>query len=316
MRYAKLIVAMLAMFAVSRAEAARASPVAQAPIERNVIFGMYSGLALVMDVYRPARPNGAGIIAIQGSGWYSPMRYDATPITTRAGVRAYANELSAAGYVVFVINHRAAPRFHFPAALEDAQRAVRFVRAHAGDYGLDAARIGAFGSSSGGHLAELLGTVDAPGDPDSEDPVERQSGKVRAVVAQFAPSDLRTLWSTSGRAAHIALMGFEYVDAAKRVPGVVRADEPENADYRRASPVANVSADDAPMLLMHGDADDVVPIEQSVHMQAALQAAGVAVRLISVPGGGHGDDFRLAKDDARLPDQYGEARRWFDEYLK
>ena len=315
MRHAKFILFALPLFAALRLDAAPPAAPAVA-VERNVIFGMYSGLALVMDVYRPAKANGAGIIAIQGSGWYSQMRYDAIPISARAGVQNYARELSAAGYTVFAINHRAAPRFRFPAPLEDAQRAVRFVRAHAAEYGVDPARIGAFGSSSGGHLCELLGTLDAPGLPDSEDAVERQSAKVRAVVVLFAPSDLRTLWSPAERAAHIALMGFEYLDPAKRLPGSVRADEAENLEYQRASPVAHVSADDAPLLMMHGDADDIVPIEQSTRMEAALAAAGVAARFIRVAGGKHGENFGLEKGDPRLPDQYGEARRWFDEYLK
>jgi acetyl esterase/lipase len=282
----------------------RAAVPAPGTVERNVVFGMYSGLALVMDVYRPTKPNGAGIIAIQGSGWYSPMRYDAPPITSRTAIIAVARDLSTAGYTVFVINHRATPRFRFPAPLEDAQRAVRFVRGHAAEYHVDPARIGAFGSSSGGHLAELLGTVEAPGVPASEDYIERQSGKVRAVVAMFAPSDLRTMWSESGRMAHAVLMGFEYLDPAKRMPGSARDDEPENIEYRRASPIANVTS------------DDVVPIEQSVRMDEALRAVGVKVKFIRVPGGRHGDDFRLAKDDARLPDLYGETRRWFDEHLR
>jgi len=315
MRHAKFILFALPMFAALRLDAATPA-VPAAAVERNVIFGMYSGLALVMDVYRPAKANGAGIIAIQGSGWYSPLRYDAIPITGRAGVENYARDLSAAGYTVFAINHRAAPRFRFPAPLEDAQRAVRFVRAHAAKYGVDPARIGAWGSSSGGHLCELLGTVDAPGAPDSDDTVEGQSAKVSAVVVLYAPSDLRTLWSPAGRAAHIALMGFEYVDPTKRLPGSVGADEAENVEYRRASPVAQVSADDAPMLMMHGDSDDIVPIEQSARMEAALVAAGVAARLIRVAGGKHGENFGLAKGDSRLPDEYGEARRWFDEHLK
>ena len=118
------------------------------------------------------------------------------------------------------------------------------------------------------------------------------------------------------RAAHIALMGFEYASPSKRMPGSVREDEAENLEYRRASPVANVTPDDAPMLLIHGDADDVVPIEQSVRMEEALRKAGVQSRFITVPGGKHGENFQLANDDPRLPDQYGEARRWFDAHLK
>jgi acetyl esterase/lipase len=303
-----MLCVMLTAFASARVEAAPAA------VERNVVYGMYSGLGLLMDVYRPAKPNGAAIVAIQGSGWYAPMRYDAAPITSRTGVIAYAQNLAAAGYVVFAINHRAAPRFRFPAQIEDAQRAVRFIRAHAGDYGVDPQRIGAYGSSSGGHLASLLGLMDSPGDPANADPVERQPAKVRAVVALFPPTDLRTL-NTERGLAHIALMGFQYQPPSTRLPGSVREDEFENIQYALASPITHVTRDDAPMLLMHGDADDVVPIDQSTTLVAALKAAGVEVRFIEVPGGRHGEDFRFAKDDPRLPDQYGETRRWFDAHL-
>jgi acetyl esterase/lipase len=144
---------------------------AQERIEKNVVFGMFSGLALLLDVYHPAKPNGAAVICIQGSGWSSPMAYDAAPITSRSEIIAVSQRLSAAGYTVFAINHRAAPRFHFPAQIEDARRAVRFVRHHAADYRLDPDRVGAFGSSSGGHLSQLLGTMEGAGDITDADPV-------------------------------------------------------------------------------------------------------------------------------------------------
>ena len=108
---------------------------------------------------------------------------------------------------------------------------------------------------------------------------------------------------------------FQYQDPADRLPGAVREDEFENVQYARASPITHVTCDDAPTLLMHGDADDVVPIQQSTTFEAALKNAGVDVRFIRVPGGGHGENFRFAKDDPRLPDQYGETRRWFDAHL-
>jgi len=168
---------------------------AQARVDNNVVYGMYSGLGLLMDVYLPAQPNGIGIVAVQGSGWYSPMRYDAPQL--KGSVRNVAKRFAAAGYTVFAINHRQAPRFRYPAPIEDAQRAVRFVRFHASDYGIASDRIGAWGSSSGGHLVELLGTMDGKGDPSDSDPVNRLSAKVQAVVALFAPSDLISMFSTT-----------------------------------------------------------------------------------------------------------------------
>jgi acetyl esterase/lipase len=287
-------------------------------VESNVVYGMYSGLALLMDVYRPALPNGIAIVAIQGSGWYSPMRYDAFQLKTTREVTSHAERFAAAGYTVFAINHRQAPRFRYPAPIEDAQRAVRFVRFHASDYGITSDRIGAWGSSSGGHLVELLGTMDGKGDASDSDPVNRLSAKVQAVVALFAPSDLMLMFSTMARpGALTSLMGFSYQDPAVAFPGLgVRADDVENRQYREASPLTHVTNDDAPMLLMHGDEDTIAPIEQSEVMESALKQAGVPVRFMRVPGGNHGPNFRLPAGDPRLPDHVGEAVRWFDRHLK
>jgi acetyl esterase/lipase len=289
---------------------------AQARVDRNVVYGMYSGLALLMDVYRPAQPNGMAIVAVQGSGWYSPMRYDASPLKASREVTRHAEQFAASGYTVFAINHRQAPRFRYPAPIEDVQRAVRFVRFHASQYGITPDRIGAWGSSSGGHMVELLGTMDGKGEASDSDPVNRLDAKVQAVVALFAPSDLMLLFSTMERpGALTSLMGFSYQDPATAfVPA--RPDDFENRQYRDASPVTHVTPDDPPMLLMHGDADTIVPLKQSEIMEGALKQAGITVRLIRVPGGAHGPNFRLPVGDPRLPDHLGEAVRWFDAQLR
>ena len=289
---------------------------AQARVDRNVVYGMYSGLALLMDVYRPAQPNGMAIVAVQGSGWYSPMRYDASQLKASREVTRHAEQFAAAGYTVFAINHRQAPRFRYPAPIEDVQRAVRFVRFTASEYGITSDRIGAWGSSSGGHMVELLGTLDGKGDASDSDPVNRLDAKVQAVVALFAPSDLMLLFSTMERpGALTSLMGFSYQDPATAfVPA--RPDDFENRQYRDASPLTHVTRDDPPMLLMHGDADTIVPIKQSEIMEGALKQAGVTVRFVRVPGGAHGPNFRFPIGDPRLPDHVGEAVRWFDAHLR
>jgi acetyl esterase/lipase len=307
------VVMLCAAFMVLPATIVEAAP---APVEKNVVYGMYSGLALLMDVYRPVKPNGAAIVAIQGSAWYSAMRYDAESIRSRPEVIEYAQRFAQAGYTVFVISHRATPRFRHPAQIEDAQRAVRFVRFHAPEYGVDPARVGAWGSSSGGHLAELLATQDGVGDAGDADPVNRLSAKVRAVVTLFAPSDLPALFSKTVRTGALtALMGFEYLDPSMRRPGTVLDNEFENVEYRRASPITYVTADDPPTLLIHGDQDDVVPLDQSERLEKALREAGVRVSLIKVSGGKHGENFQLPKDDPRARGFLDAAVRWFDENL-
>src|SRR5258708_2890852 len=136
-----------------------------AKVEANVVYGMYSGAALLLDVHRPANPNGFGIVYVSGSGWTAPLAYSAAPLKSNGQSLQYAKPLVAAGYTVFTVNHRALPRFRYPAAVEDVQRAVRFVRHNASRYGIRADRIGAAGGSSGGHLVSMLGTLDGNGNP-------------------------------------------------------------------------------------------------------------------------------------------------------
>jgi len=118
-----------------------ASPSAQSRMEKNVVYGMYSGAALLLDVHYPAKPNGFGVIFISGSGWNAPLGYAATPLKESPQVGMYAPSLLQAGYTVFALTHRATPTFRYPAQLEDVQRAVRFIRHNASKYGIDPARI-------------------------------------------------------------------------------------------------------------------------------------------------------------------------------
>lgn len=258
----------------------------QARVEKNVVYGMYAGLALLMDVYYPEQPNGHGIIYIRGSGWHAP-----TPYGTRQLKRNYVQAVFLdAGFTVFSVNHRGTPRFQYPAAVEDVQRAVRFIRHHAQRYGIDPVRIGAYGHSSGGHLVSMLGVLDGDGDPNDSDPVNRMSAKVQAVVARAAVFDLAPLNTEAGIAAVIDFLGEQRSSGG-------------SATYTDASPVTHVTPDDAPFLLIHGDADPVVPIEQSELMHQILAKNGVPAKLRRIAGGGHG-----AFDAA-------EAGRWLTMHL-
>jgi acetyl esterase/lipase len=269
-------------------------------VETNVVYGMYSGLALLMDVYRPARPNGYGIIHISGSGYSAPLSLDAAPLKASPHVRIEGMPLVEAGYTVFTINHRALPRFQHPAQIEDAQRAVRFVRYHAKEYGIDSDRIGAIGGSSGGHLVSMLGVLDGRGDPEDPSPVNRMSAKVQAVVARATPADLRL----QKGAVPALLLGAGW------------SDDPTSAEQKRyvlASAISHVSRDDPPFLLIHGDKDETVPMVQSEQFATALKDAGVSVRLIRIPGAGHGPNTINA---ASAPETVDQIVRWFDLHLK
>lgn len=292
----------LMLFCCGFVISATAQNVVATKTERNVVYGMYSGLALTLDVYYPEQPNGYGVIFIHGSGWSAELSLDAKPLKEGDQTKIYGEPLVKAGYTVFAINHRAAPRFHYPAQVEDAQRAVRFIRYNAKRFGIDPARIGAVGGSSGGHLVSVLGTMDGKGDPDDPNPINRESAKVQCVVARAAPLDLVQMQKDTN--TRISLFGFSLPQAQ---------NSPEHKQHIEASPITYVSADDPPFLLLHGDADKTVPFNQSEIFEAALRKANVKVKLIRVGGGGHGPRFDGAVNP---PDYIGEMLAWMNQYLK
>ena len=288
-----LVVFGVLTFAVMPAEA-------QPRIEKNVVYGMYSGLALLMDVHRPDAPNGYGVILIAGSGWHSPLGYGAGGLKeTRFSL--WGEPLVKAGFTVFAINHRAAPRFHYPAALEDVQRAVRFVRHHAQQYGIDPNRIGGVGGSSGAHLIGLVAMIGAAGDASDSDPVNRQTATLQAIVMRAGPSDL---------------LGVKSPLAVATVTSFLERLPLDQKIYRTASPITYVSKTSPPTLLVHGDADDTIPFEQSVAFERALAGAGVPVKLVRVEGGAHGDDFGTAgKPHPQFPGVRQEVVAWLMRHL-
>lgn len=271
-------------------------------VESNVVYGMYSGTALLLDVHRPEKPNGYGVIYISGSGWTAPMAYSAPPLKSNEQSLQYAKPLVEAGYTVFTINHRATPRFRYPAAIEDAQRAVRFIRHNASRYGIRPDRIGAVGGSSGGHLVSMLGTLDGQRRANDPDPVERESSRVQCVVARAAPTDLLKLPSNPL--------------VAMTVPAGDEAAQMASEEYqtlRIASPIAHITPDDPPFFLIHGDKDERVSFEQSVAFEKALKQASIPVKLLRIPGAGHGPTFPGAVNP---PNYISEMVAWFDRYLK
>jgi acetyl esterase/lipase len=260
---------------------------AQPRVDKNVVFGTYSGLALLMDVHHPARKNGRGVVVINGSGWQRPLGYDAPLLKDDEADRSVETLVQPAldaGYTAFVLTHRAAPRFTYPAAVLDVQRGVRYVRHHAADYGIAPDKLGAIGFSSGGYLALMLGLQDAPGNPGDADPVNREPARVQAVVAIDAPADLRAL-SLAGALFAFQFIGAFAIDVATAQP--FPAGTAEEKLFREASPISYVSADDAPVLLIHGSADDLIPVAQAEVLAKSLRAAAVEERLEVVPNGQH-----------------------------
>jgi acetyl esterase/lipase len=240
----------------------------------NLPFRSQGGRRLTLDVYLPpgqvtgTRP---AIVALHGGGW---RRYSKEEFGPRAAVFAQQ------GYVVIAPNYTLSrPGVgSWPANFEDARAAVAWVRANATKYGIDPNRIAAVGESAGGHLAELLGTY-----TEYPDGLADQA-RVGAVVALAGPSDLTTLPAQSRQGAGLAVT--QMLGGPKRqalLAGV-------------ASPIAHVSSSSAPMLLVHGQSDLLVPPDQSVAMVQALQKAGVTARLLPV-NAGHVLNFRVGGQD-------------------
>jgi len=267
-----------------------------AKVDRNIVFGMYSGLALLMDVYYPENPNGYGIIQISGSGWTRPLSLDAGMLNHSGHVKIEGEMFVEAGYTLFSVNHRAVPRFIYPTAVEDVQRAVRFIRYHAEKYKINPDRIGAVGGSSGGHLVSMLGVLDGNEVLADETPINRMNAKVQCVIARAACTSF-----VQGRTG--LFLGVREKEIKN----------PLSVEYKiayEASPIFHVTADDPPFLLVHGDKDEVVPFVLSEDMYKKLQELNVPAKLITVEGGGHGAGI------VNSPEVKKEMVKWMDQHLK
>jgi acetyl esterase/lipase len=273
---------------------------------RDVIYGRRAGLALTTDVFRPAKQNGAAVVMIVSGGFISAPEKIAPP---------FAGELLKRGYTVFAVVHGSQPKFTVPEIREDVGRALRFVRYSARNYGVDPERIGVGGASSGGLMALLLGTAATDGKPDAADPVERVSNRVQAVAAFFPPTDYLNYGGPGKELLDIhvhpreirAPYDFHDFDPAEGLFQRVTDKERLRTVYRSISPIYYVTAKSAPTLLIHGDKDELVPLQQSETFAARLKEAGVPVRLEVKKGAGHG--WLTILDD--LP----TVADWFDERL-
>jgi len=223
---------------------------------------------LRLDLYLPQKASRRVpvVLWIHGGGWNQGSR-DRCPATW----------LVEHDFAVASISYRLTTEAKWPAQMDDCRAAVRWLRAHSEQYGLDADHIGAWGGSAGGHLAALLGTLDLPAD-------EEISSGVQAVCDWYGPSDLLTM-PPNVPGPDRDEQALANSNGAKLLGGTVR-DLPELA--RQASALHQVTAGDPPFLIMHGDEDPGVPLEQSQWLHDTLTAASVPSTLHIVKGAGHG----------------------------
>jgi acetyl esterase/lipase len=266
------VVAMAAAGNPPASNAPASPPVGVAPakigkVEKDVVYGTAGGVVLKMDIYYPQKAEGAApaILYVHGGAWTKGSKDPGPAIND-------VRMLQQRGYLVASIDYRLAPRYKFPAQIEDVKCAVRFLRANAAVYGIDGDRIGAMGGSAGGHLVSLLG-LSGDQDFNTSGGNAGQSVRVQAVVDMYGPSDISVVPGGVDRGLLMQVFG-----ASDRGAAVVR----------QASPVSYVSADDPPFLIIHGEKDPLVPVGQSELLYAALKAAGVPVELLKVKNAGHG----------------------------
>lgn len=265
-------------------------------METNVIYNRIQGQNMHLDLSYPRASNGPlpAVLFIHGGGW-------------QVGRREHVHEMmrmtSMRGFIGVGLEYRLAVRDEnrFPAAVADARCAVRWLRQNAIDQAIDPDRIGVVGFSAGGHIAAMLGTADDVGGLDQLCGDLEASPRVQAVVAYFAPHDLRTTEGLLPRAQRIL----------KEFLGAEPSARPDLASL--ASPIAHVTPGDAPMLLVHGDRDWVVPVVQSRQMLYALQRASIPSHLIEVPGAGHG--FTMLRTDPAMRSAACTSLQFLEDYL-
>lgn len=274
----------------------------------DVIYGRKYGLALTMDVLTPKQnANGLGVINVVSGGWFSGPPAD--------GGAGRCKRLLERGYTVFSVVHGSQPKFSIPEIFDDMSRAVRFIRAHASEYKIDPERLGITGGSAGGHLSLMQGMAGGPGKADAKDPIDRLSSRVQAVACFYPPTDFLNygkpeenavgqgiLWNFSGA------FGFvEYEPYWRKLVPITDAQK-INEIGRQVSPITHVSADDPPTLIIHGDKDWLVPMQQAEIIVEKLKGAGVEAKLVVKPGADHG-----WKD---MDPDYALIADWFDTHLK
>ncbi len=242
---------------------------------RNLPYGTGGGRPLTMHLLKPKKPlrqYAPVIVFIHGGAWYEGGKDDGLSHLTRFVQR---------GYIGATIDYRLTGEAIFPAQIEDCKCAIRYLRAHSVEYGLDPDHIGVWGESAGGHLAALLGVSLNDKSLEGKGGLEKYSSRVQAVVDCYGPTDLLKIGRYPSEIKHDAADSAE----SRLIGGPIQ----ENKDKAiKASPITYVGKDSPPFLILHGDKDPIVPLNQSELLASALKKAKIEVTFYVVKGGGHG----------------------------
>jgi len=259
--------------------------------EPGIEYAKPGGEALALDLARPKSPSGKcpAVLCIHGGGFRAGKR---------EGWDGRIKMLAEHGYVAATATYRLAPKFPYPAAVQDVKAAVRWLRANAATYSIDPDRIGVTGDSAGGHLAQFLGVTGGVAEFEGDGGNPGVSSRVSCVVNWYGPSDFTKSYGKS-------------VDAAEVLPLWLGGDDTkEHKKHIQASPLYWVTPGAAPTLLLHGTKDPYVAFEQAEWIRDRLKAAEVEVDLVAFEGAGHG--FKGSDQEKALKAMLD----FFDRHLK
>ena len=267
-------------------------------LDRVEVYGSKDGLGLLMDVIKPdANANGAGILCMVSGGMHSSMEM---AIQSRALFEPLANTT---GYTFFLVMHGSQPRYVVNEIYPDLLRASRYIHYYSERFQVNPQKLGAMGFSSGGWCTLMLATMGDDGNPDAVDPIDRCPSRIQIAAAFFPPTDFMNYGQPG-----VVDLGTGVLKPFRRA--FFKYDVPRVGEEKigpEISPVTYITKDDPPMLLIHGDKDELVPLQQSEWFQSKMQAVNVPCKLVVKPGAGHG-----------WPDIQSDIKQafdWFDEHL-
>lgn len=276
---------------------------------KEYVYGYTEGVALVMNLIKPTKPNGIAVIRLISGGWISY-------IPDSLSIKNY-KEFTDRGQTVFLISHGSQPRYKISEIFEQVQRSVRFIRYHAKSFGIDPERIGITGVSAGAHLSLMIGVSESiPKLVNQKDtlklvrskvvnPVDLVSSRVGAVgcfcppsnLVEFTSSDSTFFHSRAGRS--IAPNAF-FVTIKDEI-------EVQKKELKKVSPFYFITNNTPPTIIIHGDSDPVVPFSQSKQYVNKLKENNVLCELVVKKGAGH--TWKTMNDDNEI------VARWFEKYL-
>ena len=262
----------------------------------GVVYGQRGDQKLTMDIIRPSSPNGLAVALMVSGGWRSQMPGEFPTWMMAPVLRS--------GYTVFAICHVSQPEASVQEIVADMKRGIRYIRQNAEQYGIDPNRIGVTGGSVGGHLSLMLATRGDPGDPHATDEIDRYSSQVQAVAIFYPVTDLVDLGDST-----------ENLRDGGPPKSFVNSFGPDGQDLQKwpdiardLSPLHFVSQSLPPTLIYHGDADTLVPLDQSIRFRDRAQQLQRPVQVVVHSGGGHGW--------LTMPWDIRAFANWFDQHLQ